>query len=361
MQIAKKKTYISAAIALCFAKCVYAVPPPNPTASDASYNTAGGSYSQTSLTTGVGNTSFGIDTLYQNTTGTQNTAFGSFALSNSVSNNNTAIGANSLTNDSTGEYNTGVGSNSLMNMSIGDGNVAVGGGALMYFSGGNSNTAIGKYSLQNLHTGSGNIAIGQNSGTGISFNESNNIYIGNVGDYADNRTLRIGPLSGTTTLQKSFIGGISGTTLAGGGSTVLINSSGQLGTVVSSARFKKDVVDMGDESSKLMSLRPVIFHYKSDPSQTKQYGLIAEEVAKVFPDLVVRSGDGDVESVQYHELAPILLNELKKQRAELASFKEQHAHDLAEMATLKESLLTQQAILVNLQQKVDAPSRTAAR
>lgn len=356
-----------------FAMNSFAVPPPNPTASDANFNTAGGSSSQASLTTGRKNTSFGFSTLDSNATGYQNTAVGASALSNGVSSsgassNNTAVGASSMMNISATYYNTAVGANSLSSLQFGDSNVAVGGAALLTSSSGSNNTAIGRDSLYYLVSGGDNISIGFSSGIYLT-TESNNIYIGSEGVSGDNRTLRIGkqPLA-SNGLNRAFIGGINGTTLSGGGSTVLINASGQLGTVVSSARFKKDIADMGSESSNLMSLRPVTFHYISDPSQKKQYGLIAEEVAKVFPDLVVRSGTGEAESVQYHELAPMLLNELKKQHAEilmardaLALLKSQRDKDMAEMKVLRESLHTQQAILAHLQEKMDSPSWTAAR
>lgn len=361
MEISKGNASIAAAVAICFATCAYAAPPPNPTPSDANFNTAGGTDAQQSLTSGGTNTAFGAYSLSGNTTGNNNTAYGYLALNYATSEGNTAIGASAMGYSVGGDYNTTVGENSLMVLSSGDSNVAVGRTALAFTNAGNQNVAVGRASLASLLTGNGNIAIGAYSGQLLSSGD-NNIYIGNEGVSGDNRTLRIGKqVLDPTNLSRAFIGGINGATLSGGGSTVLISPSGQLGTVVSSARFKKDVADMGDESSKLMNLRPVTFHYKSDPSQTKQYGLIAEEVAKVFPDLVVRGQNGDLESVQYHELAPMLLNELKKQRAEFIALRDQHAKDAAEMAALKGSLLAQQAVLVNLQQKIDAPSRTAAR
>src|SRR5205085_12330821 len=106
------------------------------------------------------------------------------------------------------------------------------------------------------------------------------------------------------TQTSAFIAGVYGVTVSSG-LAVFINSSGQLGTVSSSARYKDDIRDMGNQSQRLQQLRPVTFHYKPDPNASQQYGLIAEEVAKVYPELVVRNKDGEVESVQYHQLIPM--------------------------------------------------------
>ncbi len=160
-------------------------------------------------------------------------------------------------------------------------------------------------------TGSWNIAIGYEAGYQISTG-SNNIDIGHQGISNDSNTIRIGT-SGTH--STTFIAGINGVNIASG-STVLINSNGELGTLQSSARYKDEVRDMGNASGALMSLRPVTFRYKratEDGSRPLQYGLIGEEVANVYPDLVVYGLDGKVESVQYHELPALLLNELQKQ------------------------------------------------
>jgi septal ring factor EnvC (AmiA/AmiB activator) len=120
--------------------------------------------------------------------------------------------------------------------------------------------------------------------------------------------------------SRTFIAGIFGKT-ASGGIQMFINNQGQLGTVVSSARYKRDIQAMGERSQGLHQLRPVTFRYKQDPQGQRQYGLIAEEVAKVYPELVVRGSDGKVDAVQYHELIPMLLNEVQHQQQEIAELK----------------------------------------
>ena len=141
---------------------------------------------------------------------------------------------------------------------------------------------------------------------------SNNIEIGGVGPSDESNTIRIG-FQGTQ--KKTFIAGISGTPVLG--ADVTVDGSGQLGVLPSSARYKRDIHDMGAASTGLMKLRPVSFRYKDDPSDTLQYGLVAEEVARVYPELVTRDTDGKLQSVRYLEFTALLLNELQKQNNEL--------------------------------------------
>jgi polyhydroxyalkanoate synthesis regulator phasin len=175
------------------------------------------------------------------------------------------------------------------------------------------NTAIG-FSAMNVNTtGSSNIAIGGDAGTVLTTG-SYNIDIGNIGVAGEGNTIRIGDINQT----KTFVAGIRGrTTGQNNAVAVLIDSNGQLGTISSSLRFKQDVAAMGDTSSRLMELRPVTFHYKTQPDGPLQYGLIAEEVEQVMPELVVRDAAGQIESVAYHELPAMLLNELQKQQAQI--------------------------------------------
>jgi hypothetical protein len=157
---------------------------------------------------------------------------------------------------------------------------------------------------------------------GFSVTTSNNIHIGNSGVATDNGTIRIGDPNHQTS---TFIAGIQGVNI-GSGVQVLVNSNGQLGIIPSSKRFKEDINDMGDASSGLMNLRPVTFRYKKafeDGSKPIQFGLIAEEVADVYPDLVARSADGQIETVRYQLLDPMLLNELQKQHATITAQQEQ--------------------------------------
>jgi hypothetical protein len=272
-------------------------------------NTATGNWSLYSNSTGRDNTASGFSSLGANTTGSSNTGSGSQVLySNSTGYNNTAAGFNSLFNNTTGFHNTATGSSALQNSTTGAFNVAVGSAALETSSTGSSNTAVGPFSLRSNTSGSVNTALGALAGYNLTTG-SYNIHIANSGFAADTKTTRIGDGNQTRT----FISGIAGVTLSGGGSTVLVNAGGQLGTVASSARYKQGIADIGDGSAKLFELRPVAFQYKADPAQEKQYGLIAEEVAQVYPELVVRNENGEIESVRYHELAPMLLNEMQKQ------------------------------------------------
>ena len=166
--------------------------------------------------------------------------------------------------------------------------------------------------MLNNTTGSNNIALGYLAGSNLTTG-SNNIDIGNQGVAAESNTIRIGT-QGTQTA--TFIAGISGVGVTGG-APVEVTSAGQLGIVMSSARYKHDIRDMGEKSSALLKLRPVSFRYNNDPANTLQYGLVAEEVAKVYPELVVYGPDGKVMTVRYSMLSAMLLNELQKQNSEL--------------------------------------------
>ena len=191
------------------------------------------------------------------------------------------------------------------------------------------NTAIGYLAPSSSTAGSQNIAIGTQAGYNVA--GSNNILIGNEGTATDSGTIRIGCISSCVNSggpqSSAFIAGIYGViTSASNAVPVLIDSNGNLGTVSSSRRYKEDIEDMGDASDGLLRLRPVTFRYKKpfdDGSKPVQYGLIAEEVAEVYPDLVARSADGQIETVKYQVLDSMLLNELQKQNATIAAQREQ--------------------------------------
>ena len=315
-------------------------------------NTASGSFALNANTTGAGNTASGLSALLSNTTGFSNTASGSFAL-----NANT-----------TGFQNTASGLNALLSNTTGSNNTATGVGALHDNTTGNTNTASGFRALFGNTTGSNNIAIGPQGGFNLTTG-NNNIDIGNLGVAAEANTIRIGT-GGTQTA--TFIAGISGVTTGLIGAGVFVDANGQLGTTSSSRRVKDDIADMGKASDTLMKLRPVTFHYKNDKNpkgRTLQYGLVAEEVAKVAPGLVARSADGKIETVYYQFLAPMLLNEyqkqqhtiqaqaqeLKKQTAEIAELK----NEAAEVAKLKEEMARMSSLLARLDraQTIAASSR----
>ena len=200
-----------------------------------------------------------------------------------------------------------------MSNTVGNNNTAVGDRALPNNSAGNNNTAVGLEALQ-TSTGSNNIAVGTGAGAKL-ISGDQNIYLGHKGATSESQTMRLGSAQQTRT----FIAGITGVPISG--AAVTINNRGRLGIVASSARYKRDIEAMNGSSQGLYQLRPVTFRYKQDSQGQKQYGLIAEEVAKVYPELVTKGADGKVESVQYHELIPLLLNEVQHQQRELVELK----------------------------------------
>jgi hypothetical protein len=262
-------------------------------------NVASGNYSLQSNTVGFGNTASGYDALQFNTTGSTNTGNGAYTLQSNT----------------TGCCNTASGHYSLLGNTVGNDNTASGITSLGANTTGSSNTAFGAYALVFNTTGSNNIGVGYEAGQNVAAGNSNNIEIGSLGASADNDTIRIGT-SGTQT--SFFAAGIYGVSAGNNEAIpVLVDSSGQLVTVSSSRRYKEDIHDMADASSGLMKLRPVTFRYKkplADGSQPMQYGLIAEEVAEVYPDLVSHSADGQIETVKYQLLTPMLLNEVQRQQ-----------------------------------------------
>ena len=271
-----------------------------------------------SNTTGSGNTASGDSALYYNTTGSNNTASGVAALggtaavSDTNGDNNAAVGAYALGNNTTGFSNTASGAGALRFNSTGSENAAFGEAALWNNTGGNDNIAIGLQALFSNTTGNGNIALGLNAGSNLTVGD-NNIDIWNQGVRAESGTIRIGDPKAQ---HAAYIAGIWGH-IVKPGSPVFVGPDGSLGVVASSERYKTDVASMGSSTTKISQLRPVTFHLKSDATGELQYGLIAEEVDKVFPELVVRDEAGKIEGVRYDELAPILLNELLQQQQQV--------------------------------------------
>ncbi len=247
--------------------------------------------------------------LFSNTTGNSNTAIGDAALfSNTIGNNNTAVGINALNANTTGVDNAGVGRDALVNNTAGASNTAVGLGALVSNTTGNFNTAVGTQTLVAVTTGSGNVALGQDAGSQVNAG-SNVICIGNPGADESNTTW-IGNVFGVTT--------VSGTT-----APVIVSDGGQLGTVASSERFKKDIATMEEASEVILSLRPVTFHYKTDTMGTPQFGLIAEEVAKVNSALVLPDKEGKPYTVRYDAVNAMLLNEFLKEHRKVEQMQKQ--------------------------------------
>ena len=292
-------------------QALYGNQPTDP--SNGRFNTALGASSLYSNGWGHDNTANGVQSLYANTTGSYNTASGTGSLfSNTAGNGNTAGGYQSLYSN-TGYDNTAGGYESLYSNTTGYGDTASGWGSLHSNTTGFFNTVTGYWSMSANTTGSYNIALGSGAG-GTLTTGSYNIDIGNGGMAGEGNTIRIGNDFETRT----FIAGIrSRTTGVQDAVPVLVDSAGQLGTVSSSIRFKQDVADMGEATSRLMELRPVTFHYKAHPAGPLQYGLIAEEVEQLMPELVIRDATGQPETVAYHELPAMLLNELQKQQAQI--------------------------------------------
>jgi hypothetical protein len=262
-------------------------------------NTATGFGALFKNTTASQNTATGAAALFSNTTGFGNTANGSFALSsNTIGNNNTAVGRDALLSDTTGSSNTAIGRDALLNNATGNNNTAVGRDALLSNTTGESNVAIGRGALANSTTGVSNLALGIDAGNQVT-TASNVIAIGHTGaDVSD--TAWIDNVYGVTTQ--------SGTT-----AQVIVSNTGQLGTVASSERFKKDIATMEKASEAILSLRPVTFHYRTDATDTPQFGLVAEEVAKVNPALVLPDKKGKPYTVRYDAVNAMLLNEFLKE------------------------------------------------
>jgi len=297
------------------AGAAFAAQPPDVVTSDSNGNTAmGTAVMEYFFTTGAYNTGAGAYALDGLTTGSFNTAMGFSALNNmSTGSDNVAFGYNSLVS-STGNYNTAIGTNAMQNNSSGSYNTIVGGAANGGTSG-SDNTAIGFEALYSTSSGSGNIAIGYQAGYGLTIG-SNNIdigYGGFGGSNSENNTIRIGQ-PGTQTA--AYVAGITGSLVTG--AAVYVTSSGQLGVLASSERYKTDIKTIAGETTRLEQLRPVSFRLKTDPNGAVQYGLIAEEVDKVFPELVIHNGDGRIEGVRYEELAPMLLSQVQQQQKQIA-------------------------------------------
>jgi hypothetical protein len=280
-----------------------ALPPPPPSGAYPGQNTAAGQSALQSVTTGDHNTAIGYKALTKNTGG----------------DNNTSIGAGALGDNTGGNSNTATGQSALNDNTTGNGNTATGAAALTSNTTGRVNTAMGSGALSTNTTGDSNIALGFAAGVNLTTGD-NNIDIGNRGVAGESNTIRIG-----TNHAATFIAGIHGETVAG--AAVFINDLGRLGTLPSSQRFKDDIKPMGQLSEVLFALQPVTFHYKKelDPAGGSQFGLVAEQVEKVNPDLVVRNADGKVYSVRYDQVNAMLLNEFLKEHQTVQELKTQVA------------------------------------
>ncbi len=300
-----------------------------------SYNTALGNGALHANTLAYGNTGLGAFALFANTTGSYNTAAGRGALgANTTAASNTAVGARALVSNTSGPNNTAVGRSALQANTTAPSNTAVGAFALDSNTGGHSNTALGAnamgtntlglgntalgtYALASNTAGSQNIAVGYRAGYSATTGHYN-IFIGHEGFGGDAEVIRLGTPGVHSTIGVAGIRGV--TTGLADAVPVLIDSSGQLGTINSSRRLKTDIQDIGAASEPVLALRPVSFRYKEHVKtgqEAMEFGLIAEEVAQVFPELLVYGEDGQPETVRYHLLVPLLLNELQEAKREI--------------------------------------------
>jgi trimeric autotransporter adhesin len=311
-------------------------------------NTATGDNALAGNTIGSLNTANGVAALVSNTAGGSNTAIGVSALAaNTTGNENTATGVAALVSNTTGDFNTATGLSALHDNTLGSSNTAIGDHALFANTEGAGNTAVGASALSSINTGSSNTALGENAGHNLFKSDSNNIDIGaNVDGVAgESNTVRIGNPDITTTI----IRGISGQTVASG-ATVLVAANGQLGTVTSSKRFKEEIKPMDKASEAVYSLKPVTFHYKKeiDPSGTQQFGLVAEQVEKLNPDLVVQDEKGQVNSVRYDQVNAMLLNEFIKEHKAFLQEQRKVREQEAAIAHLRKEMET---VVTRLEEK----------
>ena len=300
-------------------------------------NTVQGEDALIANTTGTRNTAIGFQALLNNTTGLENTAIGHAALYfNTTGSVNTAVGANALQDNTTGNGNTATGDSALLENTTGTDNTAIGIGTLSN-SNGNRNTAIGFDALGNNTTGNSNIALGYGAGVSLTTG-SNNIDIGNIGQPGESNSIRIGKI-GTQT--NTHIAGISGATVPTG-VAVIVDSSGHLGTITSSARFKDEIKPMDKASEVILALKPVTFRYKQeiDPDGIPQFGLVAEQVERVNPALVARDEQGKPYTVRYEAVNAMLLNEFLKEHRKVATLEATVARHESINAEQKEQIQT---------------------
>ena len=318
-----------------------------------SSNTANGRSALEFNTTGSSNTATGESALLSNTTGTFNTAVGSNALElNTTGGFNTATGISALNGNTTGRFNTASGGIALASNTIGSNNTASGYSALAVNSIGLNNTAVGYNALLRNTRGGNNIGLGVNAGANLSTG-GNNIDIDNAGVAGESSKIRIGRQG---THNGTFIAGISG--VAGTGSHVVVNEMGKLGVAASSARFKDDIKPIDKASEAIHALKPVTFRYKKevDPEGVPQFGLIAEDVEKVNPDLVARDANGKAYTVRYEAVNAMLLNEFLKEHRKVEELTKDFQATVAELtARLDEQAAQIQKVSARIEASKPAP------
>jgi endosialidase-like protein len=317
-------------------------------------NTAVGAAALLLNTTGSQNVAVGTDALVFNNAGADNNAVGFFALFNNTSGNfNNAHGREALTSNVDGIENEAIGDEALLNSQHGSYNTAVGDSALLSQNGGDENTAVGRSAGESIIDGSNNVAIGGGAGSGII--HANNVIainapgVSSVFGDADNScyiaNIHGAPVDGATAL------------------TVSVDADGKLGTPISSRRFKHDIKSMDKASEAILALKPVTFHYNNDKKNTLCFGLIAEEVAQVDPDLVIRDKNRDPLTVRYDQINAMLLNEFLKEHRKVekltndfqATVAQQQKEISALAATVKDQVSQIQKVSAQLEASKPAP------
>jgi uncharacterized coiled-coil protein SlyX len=334
-----------------------------------SLNTATGAGVLLSNTTGDNNTADGAFALFSNTDGHDNTAIGYQALFSNIGTiggaGNTAIGSSALFHSVTGSANTAVGFGALFFNTGGD-NTAVGGGALANATG-NGNVAVGAFAGNQLTAGDNNVFIGKQAGGSFTSAGDNKIFIGSQAGSAAtsaSNVICIGA-SGENVDNHTYIGNINSTSVSGGNADfVTIDlTTGLLGYLSSSCRYKEDIKPIDKASEALFALKPVSYRYKKDIDRTQSldYGLIAEDVAKVDPNLAIRDENGQIESVRYNAINAMLLNEFLKehkiveaQHGTIAELKSMVAQQQKDMEVLSAELKEQSTQIQKISAQVEA-------
>ena len=351
---------------------------PAPDGCYAHFATAEGCNALQSLTAGTGNTGLGWRSLFSNSTGNFNTSVGAGALILNNADSNTAVGAAALALNTSGAENTAVGTAALVyndsgNVNsafgafalvntTGSNNTAIGDRALLNNNSGSSNTAVGQAAMLNNTTGGSNIAIGVQA-LGNNDSGSGNIVLGNVSGTAittANNVICIGNLPADNVDNRTYIGNISNTTVSGAGTdAVTVNlTTGLLGHLSSSRRYKEEIQPMDSASEMLYRLKPVTYRYKKeiDATQSLDYGLVAEEVAEVDPNLAIHDAKGRIESVRYTAINAMLLNEFLKEHAKVEQQNRKIRDQEATIAELKSEMTSIVARLKEQGSKIESVS-----
>ena len=299
------------------------------------FNTAEGSGALLFNTTGFQNTATGVNALVHNTTGSSNTASGVNTLfHNTTGFQNAATGVQSLFSNTTGFHNTAAGFQALFSNTTGNHNTADGDNALVHTTTGILNTAIGAHALDQNVTGSSNVALGFQAG--LTITGSGNVCIGEniLGLTGESNVTRIRNIGSTAQANGVF---------------VTVGAGGKLGFQVSSRRYKDDIKPMDKASEALFALKPVSFRYKQeiDPARSPDFGLIAEDVAIVNPDLVARDEEGKIVTIRYQAVYAMLLNEFLKSHSKVQE-------QVAVIAQVKSNAAKQEATIARQQKQIEA-------